>query len=116
MQAVLLTDQETVNPIYLASKDRSGIKPILVIPAGEVIEDPDCWRLCVIGAASPHDDECRARALKFTGNPARIALLGKIRALIAAEGVQQLDAKTKKWLDQMKMSYASELGLSVPVE
>ena len=113
MKAVLLSDQEHVNPIYLAAtkEGRKGVQPILTIPEGTVVDDPDCWRLCTIGTASPHDDECRAKVLSFMSNPARLALLSKIRALIASEGVQKLDAKTQKWLDQMKASYAAELGL-----
>lgn len=112
MKAVLLSDQEFVNPVYLAVPNRKGVKQILIRPAGEVIDDPDCWRLCALGVASPEDDECRAKVLAFMGSPARVAMLGKIKSLIASEGVQKLDAKTQKWLDQMKKSYAAELGLS----
>jgi hypothetical protein len=115
MKCVLMVECETVNPLYLAlsKADRKGITPIVKIPAGEVIEHEDAWRLCVIGKANPHDDECRERVLKHMGNPARVALLAKIKAMMAADGVQTLDARTKKWLEHMKTSYAAELGLDV---
>ena len=112
MRAELLIDQQCVNPVYLSSVDRTGIEQLLTMPAGTVLEDPDCWRLCTIDVARPIDDECRERVLRFIGNPARQELLRKIRSLIAAEGVQRLDAKTLKWLELMKASYGRELGLT----
>ena len=113
MKCILLAECETTNPLYLSlgRKDREGITAIVKLPAGEVIEHADAWRLCVIGKASPHDDECRDRVLKHMGNPARVAMLAKIKAMMAADGVQTLDVKTKRWLDHMKTSYATELGL-----
>lgn len=113
MKCVLMVECETTNPLYLSlpKAERKGITPIVKLPAGEVIDHPDAWRLCVIGKASPHDDECRERVLRHMGNPARVALLAKIRAMMAADGVQNLDAKTKKWLEHMKSAYASELGI-----
>lgn len=116
MKCILLIDCESVNPRYFVERDKTGITPILTLPEGTVIDDPDAWRLCVIGKASPHDDECVNRVKAFLGNPGRLALLGKIRALMAAEGVQKLDAKTQRWLDHMKKSYATDLGLEPAAE
>ena len=111
MKACFISDFEAVNPLYLESSDpeKEGIVPLLWIPAGTVTNDPDCWMLCVLGTATPEDAECRDAALKFMGSEKRKKLLDQIRSLIAADGVQQLDSKTKKWLDYMRKAYAAEL-------
>ena len=111
MKARFLNDGEAVNPLCLesANPEKEGIVPLLVIPAGTVTEDPDCWMLCTLGVAAPEDDECREAVFRFLGSDKRRKLLDQIRSLIKADGVQQLDAKTKKWLDHMRKSYAAEL-------
>ena len=111
MKCTLINDGEQVNPLYLQNPDDPNIVQILVIPAGTEIDHPDAWRLCAIGTAVPSDDECRNATLAFLGNPKRLELIEKIRSLIRADGVQELDAKSKKWLEFMKKSYAKELGL-----
>ena len=113
MKCVLLVDCETVNPLYLTLRknERAGIAATVTIPAGQVIENPEAWRLCAIGKATPADDECKNRVDAHMGNPARLALIGKIKALMAADGVKSLDARTKQWLEMMKKTYAAELGI-----
>ena len=32
-----------------------------IVPAGTIIEAPDCYRLVLLGAAEPADDECREK-------------------------------------------------------
>lgn len=111
MKATLLNDEEMVNPKYLSATDRTGIDQILILPAGETIDDPDSWMLCAIGKAVPADDECKKRHDEYIGDPARKKLLEQVRRLRAANGVQQLDAKTRKWLDYMEKTYSDELGI-----
>jgi len=113
MKCQLLVPCESVNPLYLSlpKKDRAGITAIVTIPAGQVIENPDAWRLCAIGKATPADEECKNRVDAHMGNPARLALIEKIKALISADGVKSLDVKTKQWLEMMKKTYAAELGI-----
>jgi len=116
MKATLLNNEEMVNPLYLSSVDKKGIQQILPIPAGTVMDNPDAWMLCVLGKAVPADDECKARVDRALGNPRRIAMLDNVRRLRAADGVKQLDAKSKKWLEYMEKTYAKELGIVPDVE
>lgn len=111
MKAILLNDEEMVNPLYLSAVDKTGIQPTLPIPAGTEIDNPDAWMLCTLNKAVPGDDECRARLDQFLGNPKRQALIEQIKRLRAANGVKQLDARTKRWLEYMEKAYAKDLGL-----
>jgi len=111
MKATLLNDEEMVNPLYLSAVDKKGIQPILPIPAGTVMDNPDAWMLCTLGKAVPADDECKERVDQWLGNPKRLALIEQIKRLRAANGVKALDAKTKRWLEYMEKTYAKELGL-----
>lgn len=112
MKACFLEDCESVNPVYLSSDDpvKEGIVSTLKIPAGTITEDPDCWMLCALGKAAPHDDECSRAVLKFLGSEKRKTLIANIKAMQKADGAQQLDHKTKKWLAYMEKSYAAELS------
>jgi hypothetical protein len=111
VKAKLLTDAEMVNPAYEVAIDKTGIEPRITVPAGETIDNPDAWMLCSIGTAAPEDDECSARLIQEMGDPARKRLLEQVRRLRAASGVQQLDGKSKKWLEYMEKAYAKELGI-----
>ena len=110
MKCTLLADEQMVNPVLATAIDKKGIQPLLTIPAGTEIEHPDAWRLCSIGRAVPADDECKNQLLKFQSNPARLAMIANIKALRAADGVKQIDAKSRKWLEYMEKTYAKELG------
>jgi len=111
MKATLLNDEEMVNPLYLSAVDKKGIQPILPIPAGTVMDNPDAWMLVALNKAVPADDECKERIDRWLGNPKRLALIEQIKRLRAANGVKALDAKTKRWLEYMEKTYAKELGL-----
>lgn len=112
MKATLLNDEQMVNPLFITSVDKKGIQQIIPVPAGTVIDNPDAWMICMLGKAVPADDECKARVEKVMGNPRRLEMLENVRRLRVANGVKQLDAKTKKWLEYMETAYAKELGIS----
>lgn len=115
MKCKLINDEQMVNPVLATAVDKAGIQQLLTIPAGTEIENKDAWMLCSLGKAVPADDECRERLLKFQGNPARLAMIANIKALRASDGVKQIDAKSRKWLEFMEKAYAKELGISEAV-
>lgn len=114
MKAKLIHEEEMVNPVYQAAQasggDTKGIQPILTLPEGHVMDNPDAWMLCALGKATPEDDECRERYDRYLGDPRRKAMLQNVLALRAAKGASQLDKKTLKWLEYMEAAYASELA------
>ena len=115
MKSRLLNDGEAVNPLWMAADEKGDIVPILVVPAGTIIDHPLAWMDCANGTAMPEDDECREATLKFLGSDKRKKLIADIKALQKADGVQRLDSKTKKWLEYMEKAYAAELAEPVPV-
>lgn len=124
MKAVRIKDAEIVNPLYSAEAHRearragqSYLTPrFLKQPAGQVVDDPDCWMQCVLGTMAPADDECRKAVESHLGSARRKQLIEKIKALRAADGVNRLPEPDRKWLEHMEKAYASELGIAVPEE
>jgi hypothetical protein len=61
MQAETITELEIYEPLakaeLIAQCERRG--KALWAPVGTIIDDPDCWRLVMMGVAVPYDDECR---------------------------------------------------------
>jgi len=61
MQAETITELEIYEPLakaeLIAQCERRG--KALWAPVGSIIDDPDCWRLVMMGVAVPYDDECR---------------------------------------------------------
>jgi len=61
MQAETITELEIYEPSapseLVAQCERRG--KALWAPVGSIIDDPDCWRLVMMGVAVPYDDECR---------------------------------------------------------
>lgn len=112
MKARLLNREEMVNPVWLDANDeeRKTIDERLPIEAGTVIDNPDAWMLCACGKAVPADDECKQRYDEYLGDPRRKQMLENVRRLRAAQGVKQLDAKSKRWLEYMEATYATELA------
>lgn len=110
MKATLLNEEEMVNPLYLTAVDKTGIQPIVKLPPGHVIDNPDAWMLCAVRKAVPADEECKARLDQHLGNPKRKAMLAQVRHLRAANGVDGLDKKTLQWLQYMEKTYAAELA------
>lgn len=109
MKATTTEDLEMINPLWFSATDKTGIQERLPIPAGTVMDNPDAWMLVMLHKAVPADDECKARVNAALTNPQRLAMLENVRRLRAADGVQQLDKKSKKWLDYMEKTYAAEL-------
>lgn len=70
MKAELIREMPRVNPAWsetALNAARKARRPYRVpqyvpAPAGTVIDDPDCWRLVMLGVAKPADDECREAA------------------------------------------------------
>lgn len=70
MKAELLREMPRVNPawsekdLHAAQKARRPyhVPQYVPAPAGTIIDDPDCWRLVMIGVAKPADDDCREAA------------------------------------------------------
>ena len=114
MKARLLNDGEAVNPLWMDAEEKGDITPILVVPAGTIIDHPNAWMDCANGTATPEDDECRDATLKFLGSEKRKKLISDIKSLQKADGVQRLDGRTKKWLEYMEKAYASELVEPAP--
>ncbi|NJM54559.1 MAG: hypothetical protein HC841_00305 [Verrucomicrobiae bacterium] len=69
MKAILIQDHKAKNPHFDRLLDlqakRFGYKydvpRDVVVKSGTTIEGPDVWRLVRLGAAVPHDQECRDR-------------------------------------------------------
>jgi len=61
MQAETIRELEIYEPLapaeLVAQCERRG--RALWAPVGSIIDDPDCWRLVMMGVAVPYDDECR---------------------------------------------------------
>ena len=61
MQAETIKELEIHEPLapaaLVAQCERRG--KALWAPVGTIIDDPDCWRLVMMGVAVPYDDECR---------------------------------------------------------
>ena len=61
MQAETIRELEIYEPLapaeLVAQCERRG--KALWAPVGSIIDDPDCWRLVMMGVAVPYDDECR---------------------------------------------------------
>ena len=61
MQAETIRELEIYEPLapaeLTAQCERRG--KALWAPVGSIIDDPDCWRLVMMGVAVPHDSECR---------------------------------------------------------
>jgi len=120
MRAIRLKPAECPNPAFSVRDQRAAkaagekydTPQFIEQPVGQELDDPHCWRLCVSGMAAPADDECRQRVLAYLGDPGRRKLLEQIRALRAADGVQTLPKRDKRWLEMMEKSYAIELGLA----
>ena len=61
MQAETIKELEIHEPLapaaLVAQCERRG--KALWAPIGTIIDDPDCWRLVMMGVAVPYDSECR---------------------------------------------------------
>ncbi len=112
MKCKLISEQKMVNPLWLGAseEDRKGMQEQVPVPEGTVIDNPDAWMLCMLDVAVPEDDECKEAVDKALGSPRRKQMLQQVLRLRAANGVQQLDKKSLRWLEYMEQCYAKELA------
>jgi hypothetical protein len=126
MKAKTLAESQMVNPEYSSAEheaarmrgDVYAVAQFLTIPAGELVDDPECWRLCV--GSSPHmtpaDDECKAKVLAVMEDPQRVAFLQKIKRLGQPTVRKQLKKKGLEWLKAMEEAYKDELAAMEPAD
>lgn len=119
MKAKRLVEGEIVNPSFSqadkADAQRRGekydVKPFLKLPKGEIIDDPECWRLCVGKGAplAPADDECKERVLKIMSAEDRKDFLQTLVRLNHPEVRKQQSKSQLEWLDMMVEIYSDEM-------
>jgi hypothetical protein len=87
------------------------IVPFLTLPVGEIVEDPDCWRLCldVDAPLVPHDDECRQAVLTAMTSKTRRAFLDNLRRQNHPDVRRQMSKGQIEWLDEMIAVYGAEV-------
>ena len=83
----------------------------LDLPVGQVVDNPDAWKLCVLGKALPEDEACRKRVMAYLTAPKREAIVSDIKLLREASKTNSLGEKDKRMLAMMERAYAVDLGL-----
>lgn len=120
MKAKRLVDGQIVNPFFSHEKRREAkasgqpydVSPFLVLKAGEVVEDPDVWKLC-LGAnpvMAPVDDECKSAVLAAMSDPKRQQFLRQLKRMDAADVRKQMNKSQLEWIDEMMKAYGSEVN------
>jgi hypothetical protein len=119
MKAVRLVEGDIVNPIFShadkAEASRRGekydVKQFLKLPKGELIDDPECWRLCVGKGAplAPADDECKERVLRVMSASDRKDMLQTLIRLNHPDVRKQQSKGQLDWLDMMEEIYSDEM-------
>ena len=117
MKAIRIVDAEGPNPAYNKKaateaklKGKAYEVPKTVThKAGDTVDDPDCWILCVVPVplCKPSDDECKAKVEKYLSHPARKAQIAKLKKMASPavfktlpKGMQQyVTTVAAKWLD-----------------
>lgn len=120
MKAVRSVVGTAVNPLFSKEAQRQAkakgekyeTAEFIECPVGEELDDPDCWRLCVLGKAFPTDDECRAKVLSYMSDERRQQTVADIKLLRTADKANQLSKKDRRLLEMMEKAYAVELGLA----
>jgi len=80
-------------------------------PVDQVVDNPDAWKLCVLGKALPYDEACRAKVMSYLTAPKRQAIVDEIKLLREAAKTNSLGDKDKRMLAMMERAYAVDLGL-----
>lgn len=119
MKAKRLVPADIRNPYFSFEKRREAMAagkpydtvPFLSLPVGEIVDDPDCWKLCIGDDAVmvPHDDECRAAVLAAMDSTKRLKFLQNIRAQNQPEVRKQMSKGQIEWLDEMLAAYGTEV-------
>jgi hypothetical protein len=120
MKAVRSVPGTAVNPLFSKEAERQAkargekyeTAEFLECPIGQEIEDPDAWRLCVLGKAYPADEECTKKVLAYMSDAQRQQTVADIKLLREAAKSNQLGEKDRRLLEMMEKAYAVELGLS----
>lgn len=109
-----------VNPLFSKEAQRQAkakgetyeTAEFIECPIGQQLDDPDCWRLCVLGKAYPADDECTKKVMEYMSDETRQQTVRDIQLLREASRTNQLSKKDRRLLEIMEKAYAVELGLS----
>lgn len=119
MKAKRLVPGQIVNPFFSNDAKRTAkergevydVVPFLTLPAGEIVDDPDCWKLCLGDKAvmTPADDECRDKVLAAMGSEKRQAFLRNLARQNKPEVRKQMGKSQLEWLDLMMDTYGSEV-------
>lgn len=119
MKARRLVPGQIVNPFYShdarrAARDRGepyDVTPFLTLPKDEIVDDSDCWKLCIGDNAvmAPADDECRQAVLAAMGSEKRKKFLQNLKRQNMPEIRRQMSKAQAEWLDVMIESYGSEI-------
>lgn len=120
MKAVRSVVGMAVNPLFSKEAQRQAkarnetyeTAEFIECPIGQELDDPDAWRLCVLGKAYPVDDECRKKVLSYMSDERRQQTVADIKLLREAATSNQLSKKDRRLLEMMEKAYAVELGLS----
>jgi hypothetical protein len=75
---------------YVAQCRREGFR--LIAPVGAIVNDPDCWRIVMMGQAEPADDECAERCKQTAEErAATLHAAARLAAGIAPEDFELFD-------------------------
>lgn len=120
MKATRIKVGQIVNPFFSHDARRRAaengvpydVKPFLDLPIGELVEEPDCWKLCIGDdpALKPADDECREKVLAVMGSEKRSKFLQNLKRQNQAEVRKQMGKSQLEWLDSMLETYSREVA------
>jgi hypothetical protein len=119
MKCIRTVPGRAINPLFSrdeknrveAAGDMYDSLEFLDLPVGQVVDNPDAWKLCVLGKALPEDEACRKRVMAYLTAPKREAIVSDIKLLREASKTNSLGEKDKRMLAMMERAYAVDLGL-----
>jgi hypothetical protein len=119
MKCIRTVTGRAVNPLFSREEkiraEETGEEydslEFLDLPVGQVVDNPDAWKLCVLGKALPEDEACRKRVMAYLTAPKREAIVADIKLLREASKTNSLGEKDKRMLAMMERAYAVDLGL-----
>lgn len=119
MKCIRTVTGRAVNPLFSRAEkiraEETGEEydslEFLDLPVGQVVDNPDAWKLCVLGKALPEDEACRKRVMAYLTAPKREAIVSDIKLLREASKTNSLGEKDKRMLAMMERAYAVDLGL-----
>lgn len=119
MKAERTQAAQMVNPFYSAEQRRDTIArgekydvpAFLDMPKGQIVEDPDCWKLCLgeSPVMKPADSECREKVLQIMGSEKRTAFLRQLKSMSHPDVRKQMGKAQIEWLDSMLETYGGEV-------